>query len=117
MATGEPPFAGDSPYVIMNARVTGDPQAPRKINPNLTPVLEEIILHAMERDPKRRYQTALEMRIELENYEAVVMTSRHARLQAPQVWKSRFRMVPLIIGFVILQVVVFLLLLWHFQKH
>ena len=50
MATGEPPFAGDSPYVIMNARVTGDPQAPRKINPNLTPVLEEIILHAMERD-------------------------------------------------------------------
>ncbi len=101
----------------MNARVTGDPQAPRKINPNLTPVLEEIILHAMERDPKRRYQTALEMRIELENYEAVVMTSRHARLQAPQVWKSRFRMVPLIIGFVILQVVVFLLLLWHFQKH
>jgi serine/threonine-protein kinase len=117
MATGEPPFAGDSPYVIMNARVTGDPQAPRKINPNLTPVLEEIILHAMERDPKRRYQTALEMRTELENYEAVVMTSRHARLQAPQVWKSRFRMVPLIIGFVILQVVVFLLLLWHFRKH
>jgi serine/threonine-protein kinase len=117
MATGEPPFAGDSPYVIMNARVTGDPQAPRKINPNLTPVLEEIILHAMERDPKRRYQTALEMRTELENYEAVVMTSRHARLQAPQVWKSRFRMLPMIIGFVILQVVVFLLLLWHFRKH
>jgi serine/threonine protein kinase len=117
MATGEPPFAGDSPYVIMNARVTGDPQAPRKINPNLTPVLEEIILHAMERDPKRRYQSALEMRTELENYEAVVMTSRYSRLQAPQVWKSRFRMVPMIIGFVILQVVVFLLLLWHFRKH
>jgi flagellar basal body-associated protein FliL len=57
------------------------------------------------------------MRTELENYEAVVMTSRHARLQAPQVWKSRFRMVPMIIGFVLLQVVVFLLLLWHFRKH
>jgi serine/threonine protein kinase len=101
----------------MNARVTGDPQAPRKINPNLTPVLEEIILHAMERDPKRRYQTALEMRTELENYEAVTMTSRHSRLQAPQVWKSRFRMVPMIIGFVLLQVAIFLLLLWHFRKH
>ena len=57
MTTGEPPFGGDSPYVIMNARVTGDPQAPRKLNPKLTPVLEEIILHAMERDPKRRYQS------------------------------------------------------------
>ncbi len=55
MVTGEPPFGGDSAYVIMNARVTGDPVAPRKLNPKLTPVLEEIILHAMERDPKRRY--------------------------------------------------------------
>ena len=55
MVTGEPPFGGDSAYVIMNARVTGDPVAPRKVNPKLTPVLEEIILHAMERDPKRRY--------------------------------------------------------------
>jgi serine/threonine-protein kinase len=117
MATGEPPFAGDSPYVIMNARVTGDPQAPRKINPNLTPVLEEIILHAMERDPKRRYQSASGMKMELDDYESVEMTSRYTRLQAPQIWKSRFRMVPLIIGFVILQVVVFLLLLWHFRKH
>jgi len=45
------------------------------------------------------------------------MTSRYTRLQAPQIWKSRFRMVPLIIGFVLLQVVVFLLLLWHFRKH
>jgi hypothetical protein len=80
-------------------------------------VLEEIILHAMERDPKKRYQTALEMRTELENYEAVVMTSRHSRLQAPQIWKSRFRMVPMIIGFVLLQVAIFLLLLWHFRKH
>ena len=118
MATGEPPFAGDSPYVIMNARVTGDPQAPRKINPKLTPVIEEIILHAMERDPKRRYQTALEMRADLENYEGVVMTSRHAHLQAPQVWKSRFRMVPMIIGFVLLQVVLFLFFLLFFRhKH
>jgi serine/threonine-protein kinase len=118
MTTGEPPFAGDSPYVIMNARVTGDPQAPRKTNPKLTPVIEEIILHAMERDPKRRYQTALDMRSELENYEAVEMTHRHTRLRSPQVWKSHFRMVPLILGFVLLQGLLFLCLLHYFRhKH
>jgi serine/threonine protein phosphatase PrpC len=117
MATGEPPFGGDSPYVIMNARVTGDPQAPRKINPKLTPVLEEIILHAMERDPKRRYQSALEMRTELENYEAVVITNRHSRLQAPQIWRSRFRMVPMIIGILILWVLSFVLLFLYLRKH
>lgn len=117
MTTGEAPFGGDSSYVIMNARVTGDPQAPRRINPALSPQIEEIILHAMERDPKSRYQSASIMRTELENYDAVVMTRRHSRLQAPQLWKSRFRMLPMILGFVLLQVVIFLLLLWHFQRH
>jgi serine/threonine-protein kinase len=117
MAAGETPFGGDSAYVIMNARVTGDPQAPRKLNPKLTPVLEEIILHAMERDPKRRFQSAAEMKKELDDYETVVMTDRCTRLQAPQIWKSRFRGLPLIIGLFLLQAFVFLLLLLHFRKH
>ncbi len=116
MTTGEPPFAGDSPYVIMNARVTGDPQAPRKLNPKLTPVVEEIILHAMERDPKRRYQSATEMRTELENYEAVEMTNRCSRLQAPQIWKSKFRMVPLILGMLFFWLLSFLLLYLYLRK-
>ena len=117
MVTGEPPFGGDSPYVIMNARVTGDPQAPRKLNPKLTPVLEENILHAMERDPRRRYQSAIEMKKELDDYESVELTGRCSRLQSPQIWKSRFRMLPMIIGFILLQVMVFLFFLWHFRKH
>jgi len=116
MVTGEPPFGGDSAYVIMNARVTGDPVAPRKLNPKLTPVLEEIILHAMERDPKRRYQSAAEMKRELDDYEIVQMTDRCTRLQAPQIWRSRFRMLPMIVGIVLLQVVLFLILLWYFRK-
>jgi serine/threonine-protein kinase len=116
MTSGEPPFGGDSAYVIMNARVTGDPAAPRKLNPKLTPVLEEVILHAMERDPKRRYQSAGEMKRELDDYEVVEITGRCSRLQAPQIWKSRFRMVPMIVGFVLLQVILFLLLLLYFRK-
>jgi serine/threonine-protein kinase len=116
MATGETPFGGDSAYVIMNARVTGDPVAPRKVNVKLTPVLEEIILHAMERDPKRRYQSAAEMKRELDDYESVEMTDRYSRLRAPQIWKSRFRMLPMILAFVVLQVILFLLLLLYFKK-
>jgi serine/threonine-protein kinase len=116
MVTGEPPFGGDSAYVIMNARVTGDPAAPRKINTKLTPVLEEIILHAMERDPKRRYQSAGEMKRELDDYEIVQMTNRCGRLQAPQIWKSRFRWLPMVLAFVALQVIFFLLLFFYFHK-
>jgi serine/threonine protein phosphatase PrpC len=116
MATGETPFGGDSAYVIMNARVTGDPMAPRKVNGKLTPVLEEIILHAMERDPKRRYQSAAEMKKELDDYECVQMTERFTRLQAPQMWKSRFRLLPIMAGYVLLLGIIFVLLFLHFKK-
>jgi len=117
MATGELPFGGDSPYVIMNSRVTGDPVAPRKINPKLTPVMEEIILHAMEREPKRRYQSAAEMKRELDDYEIVPLTKRYERLRSPQVWKSRFRLVPMIIIFVLLWILGFFAMYLYFKKH
>jgi serine/threonine protein kinase len=37
MTTGFPPYEGDNPYVVMNARLSGDPEAPRKRNPELPP--------------------------------------------------------------------------------
>ena len=117
MATGEVPFGGDSPYVIMNSRVTGDPAAPRKVNPKLTPEMEEIILHAMERDPKRRYQSAGEMKQELDDYKSFVITYRHERLQAPQLWKSRFQMLPMILALVALWILGFFLMFLYFKKH
>jgi len=101
----------------MNSRVTGDPVAPRKINPKLTPVIEEIILHAMEREAKRRYQSAAEMKRELDDYEAVPLTKRYEHLRSPQVWKSRFRALPLIIVFVLLWILGFFLMFLYFKKH
>jgi serine/threonine protein kinase len=88
MVTGSTPFEGESPYVVMNARVTGDPEAPRKLNPELNPALEEVILHALERDPRKRYQAA-DMKRELDNLDKVEITHRDQRLRAPQPWKSR----------------------------
>jgi uncharacterized membrane protein YqhA len=56
------------------------------------------------------------MRAELDDYERVEMTGRCSRLQAPQIWRSRFRLLPVIIGFVLLQVIFFLLLLLYFRR-
>jgi serine/threonine protein kinase len=89
---GATPFEGESPCVVMNARVTGAPEAPRKINLELNPAIEEVILHAMERDPRKRYQSGVEM------------THRDQRLRAPQPWKSRNHTMLLIVGFVLLDV-------------
>jgi serine/threonine-protein kinase len=119
MATGATLFEGENPYVVMNSRLTGDPPAPRKVNSKLTPVLEEIILHALERNPANRYPSAAKMKEELDDYEKVEMTQRWQRLQPPQIWRTRYRMVPLIVGLVLLQVVLFFLLVWYLnaKKH
>jgi serine/threonine-protein kinase len=120
MATGATLFEGENPYVVMNSRLTGDPAAPRKANPKLTPVLEEIILHALERNPANRYPSAAAMKAELDDYEKVPLTQRWQRLQPPQIWKTRYRMVPIIAGMVLLNIGLFLLLWWYLstmKKH
>jgi serine/threonine-protein kinase len=115
MCAGQTPYEGESPYAVMNARLTGDPVAPRKINPKLTPAVEEIILHALERDPANRFQTAAEMKAELDDYEKVELVGRFRHLQTPQLWKSRFRTLPLILLFALAQVIVFVLLFLYFK--
>ncbi len=93
MVVGAMPFEceNENALVIMNARVTGDPVAPRKRNLNVSPQVEEIILHAMERDPKNRYQSAAAMKADLDNPEAVQLTGRCDRLQAPTPWKRGWK--------------------------
>jgi serine/threonine-protein kinase len=115
MCVGQTPYEGESPYAVMNARLTGDPAAPRKLNPKLTPAVEEIILHALERNPANRFQSAQEMKAELDDYEKVEITGRFRRLQAPQLWKSRFRMLPMLLLFGLAQVIIFLLLFLYFK--
>ena len=114
MVTGKVPFEGESPYVVMNIRTTGDPVAPRKINDTLTPVIEEIVLHALARNPDERYDSAAQMKAELDNYEIVELIGRYRTLQPVKPWKNKFRLMPLIIFFVVLQVIVFGLMLWYF---
>lgn len=87
MAVGVVPFDGDNPFAVMNARVTGDPVAPRKRNPKLSPQVEEIILHAMEREPGNRYPSAAAMKADLDNPGSVQLTGRCDRLQTPTEWK------------------------------
>ncbi len=117
MTTGSSPFQGESPYVVMNARVTGDPEAPRKLNPSLTPVIEEIILHALERNPEARYASAAEMKRELDNYELVQLIKRFERLRAPQPWRGGSRLWLIVVFFGVLWVASFLLLFWYLKTH
>jgi serine/threonine protein phosphatase PrpC len=93
MVTGRVPFEAPNAYMVMNARLIGDPRAPRRINPEISPQVEEIILHAMERDPIDRYANAAEMKADLDSPDKVALTGRHERLRPPMMWKSRWKKV------------------------
>ena len=61
MATGRPPFHGETAPVLSAAILTEDPPAPRSLNPKLSPALEMLILKCLEKDSAARYQTAKEL--------------------------------------------------------
>jgi len=118
MVAGEPPFEGENEnmFVIMNARVTGDPVAPRKRNPDVSPQVEEIILHAMERDPGKRYQTASAMKAELDDPGAVHLTGRCDRLRTPsplQRSRKKALWIGLAVAFAVIVFLLVVLLIIH----
>ena len=112
MAVGVVPFDGDNPFAVMNARVTGDPVAPRKRNPKVSLQVEEIILHAMEREPGNRYPSAAAMKADLDNPGSVHLTGRCDRLQTPTAWKRGAKKALWITLAVSVPLFVFLLLLF-----
>jgi serine/threonine protein kinase/TolB-like protein len=65
MATGTLPFRGESTGVIFDGIMNRAPVAPVRLNPDLPPKLEDIIVRAMEKDRELRYQHASDMRSEL----------------------------------------------------
>jgi serine/threonine-protein kinase len=80
MLTGELPYSGDNVYNVMRAKTSEDPQPPSRHLPEIDPHLEEIILHAIERQPRNRYATAKEMLEDLRDPARVVIHNRAAQL-------------------------------------
>jgi serine/threonine protein kinase/Tol biopolymer transport system component len=66
MATGVLPFRGESNGVVSEAILNRRPVAPIRLNPDVPPKLEEIISKALEKDRELRYQSAADIRIDLQ---------------------------------------------------
>jgi serine/threonine protein kinase/tetratricopeptide (TPR) repeat protein len=66
MATGRRPFGGMAGPQLITAILEAAPSPPRSRNHHVSPGLESVILKALDKNPDRRYQSARELRVDLE---------------------------------------------------
>jgi serine/threonine-protein kinase len=66
LLTGRPPFTGDSPVAIAYQHVRENPIPPSRVDPEIPSWADSIVLKAMAKDPAERYQSAAEMRTDIQ---------------------------------------------------
>jgi TolB-like protein/Tfp pilus assembly protein PilF/predicted Ser/Thr protein kinase len=76
LLTGQPPFAGGTTYETIKLLLDTEPRPPRSLNPKIDRDLSTICLKCLEKDPKRRYSSALALAEDLERW------LRHEPIQA-----------------------------------
>src|SRR6266480_4318824 len=68
LLTGQPPFAGGTTYETIKLLLDTEPRQPRQLNPKIDRDLSTICLKCLEKDPKRRYPSALALAEDLERW-------------------------------------------------
>ncbi|MFD2077942.1 serine/threonine protein kinase [Actinopolymorpha cephalotaxi] len=66
LLTGRPPFVGDSPVSVAYQHVREEPRPPSMLDPEVPPIADAITLKALQKKPHDRYQSAAEMRQDIE---------------------------------------------------
>lgn len=61
MATGKVPFDADNSVGIAVMHIQDEPESPIKLNENLSPRLNDIIMKLLEKDPQKRFKNANEL--------------------------------------------------------
>jgi serine/threonine protein kinase/predicted Zn-dependent protease len=84
IATGQLPFRGESSGTIFEAILNRVPVAPVRLNPDLSVELERIINKTLEKDKNLRYQSAAELRADLQRLKRDNESGRSAAVSATQ---------------------------------
>ncbi len=82
MVTGTLAFRGETSAEVFDAILNRAPTPPVRLNPELPPKLEEIISKALEKDKNLRYQTASDLRADLQRLKRDTDSGRAAPIRA-----------------------------------
>jgi serine/threonine protein kinase len=91
MATGLQPFRGDTPISTITAILRDTPNSVTHLNQRLPRHLGRIVKRCLEKDPDRRYQTALDVKNELENLRDEITSGEVESLAVPAARSPRQR--------------------------
>ena len=98
MVTGQRPFQGDTPTSVLSSIIHDTPPPVTDVNPALPGLLGRTIRRCLAKDPSRRYQSALDVRNELEELkqdlasgelvEAAVVRKRSPTVKSRSGWRA-----------------------------
>ncbi len=93
LATNVRPFGVPQAQSSLKNRLWRDPVPPRRLNPEIPPALQEVILRCLEVDPEQRYATPAQLAFDLANMSQVPLTERATRMERNSyfdAWKRWF---------------------------
>ena len=141
MTTGRLPFDSDSDMSVLLMQIQTPPTPPRVYNKNIPAGVEQIIMHAIEKLPSRRFSTAQEMMLDIEEFlrnpslsfdyshqteeqippratdsKRIVIKSEQGNSQPVRKkdQKKKNRAVPVMIGVIALIIVLIIGVIWYF---
>jgi eukaryotic-like serine/threonine-protein kinase len=117
MLTASLPYAATNVYNMMRAKTHEDPQPLTRHRPDLDPKLEEIVLHAIERQAKNRYASAAQMLEDLRDPSHVTVTGRARHLHPRSLRVQKIRRAVGIAAFFVSLIGFFVFLIWLANRY
>jgi serine/threonine protein kinase/Tfp pilus assembly protein PilF len=119
LITGHPPFAGGTTYETIKLLLDTEPRAPRLLNPKIDRDLSTICLKCLEKNPQRRYSSALMLAEDLEHW------LKHEPIQARRTglftrgwkWVQRNPSTTVLVTLLVLLAVGLSLTVWYRRPH